>query len=540
VVVPQLIAMKNPLEFRLKNFTLLAVLISAALWLSSCGSDDEPKDTTSPEVSFTDLTVDKPVWNTVPIKIDANDNQGIATMDVFVDGNLVTTITETPYETTWDSNTVSDGSHIVKVVVTDMSGNKVEKAVTIVVKNILVKFDFAADQLAEEDDYKERGFVFLSDESGKVIASAEYSNGQHLELKSPTFNGEKFYLTEVLQDEREGDDFVRLWTFVDLDRGGKWVVLDDREYDQTYAGEASLSFTNAAASAFYNVYSNGDETGAAEWNTSAVIRIHKNPSKLYIVRNNEEGSPAPTYGLFSNIVTGANGAINLNSVNQALTKVTTSVPDGATYASVEIDAFPVADNYSERYTLSRFATSNPGPLDIYHPGAAFPSYHIESYYQTETLSYGRASRTEFGNFSIPTHNTSFSFANNKLTYSATGNYDMVTASYVNDNESGYWTLVLPLGSTLSIPVLELPTALTSLDIPAIGTPAYHGIHDYEGIDNYDGLKTFIKNSAYSTDELFAYGKNYVSVDFLSTSHTGGRLKKLTRYVSVDTEIRKRK
>ncbi len=422
--------MKTLFKFRLRKFALLAFLFCSALWLSSCGDDDEPTDSALPEVSFTDLTVDEPVWNTVPIKIDANDDQGIATIEIFIDGDLVATVTEAPYETTWDSNTVSDGSHIVKVVVTDMSGNKVEKEVTIVVKNILVELDFAADQLLEEEDYHKRGFVFLSDDSGNVIASAEYINGQHLELKSSTFNGEKFYLTEVLLDEREAaDDFVRLWTFADVDRGGKWVVLDDREYDdEPYAGEASLSFTNAAASAYYVAYSNGDETYTDQSNTSAAIRIHKSPSKLYIVRNNDGDSPAPTYGLLSNIVTGTNEAINLSSVNKALTKVTATVPDGAIYASVEMEAFPAADNYSEPYRLRSFSTRVPGPMDIYHPGAAFPSYHIENYYETEDISYGRASRTEFGNFSIPTHNTIFSFANNTLTYSATGDYDFVEAA----------------------------------------------------------------------------------------------------------------
>ncbi len=110
----------------------------------------------------------------------------------------------------------------------------------------------------------------------------------------------------------------------------------------------------------------------------------------------------------------------------------------------------------------------------------------------------------------------------------------------NDEESGYWTLVLPLGSNLSVPVLELPTALTGLGIPEIETPAYHGISDYEEIDNYNGLKTFIRNSTYSADELLTYGKAYVNVDFFSPSHSGGRLKKRTQYVGLGTEIRKRK
>jgi hypothetical protein len=518
--------MKNTLVKYLK-ISLFVILTASAVWLSSCSDKDEPVDTSAPEVSFADLTANKAVWNIVPIKVAATDNAGITKVEVFVDGNLIKTITATPYETNWDSNTIADGSHTVKVIVTDAAGNKSEEEVIIVVKNVLVTLDFKDNQLDDFEGDKERGFIFLSDESGKLIVSAEYTNGQHLELKSPAFNGENFYLTEALYDEMVWEDGLhystRLWSFSNLDRNSKWVVLDDREGDdnETYAGEAELNFTNLAASAYYGAFSNGDGAGIYEMNTSATLRLRKSPSKLYVVRNNDGGTPAPTYGLFSNIVTGANSNINLNSVNQALTKVIAAVPIEGADAEVDITAFPVAGNYDEPYYLGYF-TSHGEDVVVYHPGAAFPTYYVENYFNTDDISYSRASTSEFGNFSIPAHNVVFSFANNELTYTATGNFDFVTATFYSEGEKNYayWRLLLPLGSNLSVPVLELPAVLTSFNVPVMGTPFMHGIDDLEAITNYDELKNFISNSDYSVDELFEYGKNYVEVDFYSSSSSG--------------------
>lgn len=283
---------------RMKSFSVrkslhlcvvLAAVISLSIGLTSCNDESEPKDTTAPEVSFSNLTANQEVWNTVTISLEASDDKGIASIDVFVDGDLVTTVTEAPFEISWDSNTVPDGSHTVKVVATDKAGNTVEKEVVILVKNVLVSIDLAADQLLSETGYAERGFVFLSDADGKVITSAEYTNGQHLELKSSTFNGDKFYLTEVLLEVDDVDgNSVRLWTFTDIERG-KWGVIDDREEDETYAGLATLNFINAGSQLFYGARSNGDGAGADASNTSSVIRIKKSPGKLYVTSNNETG-----------------------------------------------------------------------------------------------------------------------------------------------------------------------------------------------------------------------------------------------------------
>lgn len=519
----------------MKYFTKLLTVISIIALLPSCNDENEPKDITAPEVSFTNLTAGTEIRNTVTISLDAKDNKGIDKIEIFVDGNLIATITEAPFEISWDSNTVPDGSHTVKVVVTDKSGNNVEKEITIVVKNILVSIDFASDQLYSSQNYSERGFVFLSDETGKIITSAEYNNGQHLELKSTSFNGNKFYLTEVfLSNDISDGNSVRLWTFADVERG-KWMVPHEQDEDETYAGEATLNFSNAASLAQYYGYSNGwDEAYANQSSTSSVVRIKKTPSKLYVVRYSEGGNPAPRYQLYSNIVVGPN-AINLGAVVYPLTKVTSSVPAGAD-ASVELKGYLVANDYTEPYRLGYFG-SDQNNLDIYYPGSTFPSYYIESYYDTDNASYSRGSRTEFGNFSPLQHSESFSYSSNKLTYSASGNYDAVMAGFFNQDETAYWHFVLPLGTEVNVPVLELPSFLNGLNIPSFGVPNYYIINDFESITNYGDFIAFNRNSTRGFDELLTDGKNYVRMEFYSAP-TGGKVKHRGSRVGSDPQRKK--
>jgi len=181
--------LQNPL----KHTAAIFCLCYAVAALQSCGGDEPTKDTQLPEMSFTNLTDGDAVWNEASIQIDASDNAGIQRAELFVDGNLVSTLAEAPYNFTWDTDEATDGEHTVKVVVTDENGNKVEKTIKVLVANTLVTYTIAADQLYKGDGgLGQRGFVFLSDENGNLLAFDEYENGETVSLKAPDFDGEKF------------------------------------------------------------------------------------------------------------------------------------------------------------------------------------------------------------------------------------------------------------------------------------------------------------------------------------------------------------
>lgn len=525
--------LQNPL----KQLAAIFCFCCAIGALQSCGSDgdDDPsKDSQSPEVSFSNLSEDAAVWNEVAINVDATDNAGIKTVELYVDGNLVSTLNKSPYNFTWNSQDASEGEHIVKVVATDESGNKVEKTIKIRVANTLVTYTIAADQLYHgNEEFTERGFVFLSDENGNLIAFDEYENGETVSLKASDFNGEKFYLTEVLystEADWNGDGlperYSRAWTYAEVQRGKNWSVFYEKtSRDPEYAGEAKLTFTNPATG-YYSGTTNGDNVEYNEsWSTEAA-RLIKSPSLLYLVRNNDG---AKTYNLFSNVVVG-NNTINLASVNKALTTQTVNVPEGIQYISSELTAFPSADDKNEPYYLGDFYRDNEesSTYKILYPGNAFASYYVETFMENEEMYYSNGG--SLTNFSLPqiTPDVDFTFSNGKLNYTAAGNFDFLTTRYTDNGESddeAYWFFVLPKSvASTSIPTLEIPEALEGINLPGFGLPREYTAHEFASIESYEGLLDFARASESGIDAFNKPATVYTDISYPVSSSNGRRAK----------------
>lgn len=524
----------------LRGTAILCLLTCLFLFDACSDTDKPPKNATPPEIIFTNITTaGMTVWNTVEISMDANDDVGIETIEVFADENLIATLTARPFETSWDSYLVNDGAHTIKAIATDLDGNTAKVEISVNALNTLVTLSMADDQLYSETDFTERGFVFLSDEEGNLITNFEYHNGDDITLKSNTFEGEKFFLTEALYEVRPGEDLLRMWTFAQIERGKTWVVLDDREDDdETYAGEANLKFTNLNVNSTYYAVSNGEETAAYEFNTEQAIHIRNN-SKLYVTRdiNDEENAPM-AYNLYPSVVIGDN-TINLGLVNKALTKVTISLPADSEYSSTSIAAYPVANTFTDSYSIGYYASGTDIlTYDIYYPGTAFPTYYTETDYETLSIYYRRASTSQ--TFSLPqiTNDIDFTFAANKLTYSATGDFDFFSTQYSGAGDDGpYWSFFLPEGTNQIIPAIKLPTELSSFTVPDFGLPPHYTVYAFDEITDYDGLKAFIRSSTRSVDGLYNEGKNYVDIVYKNPVF-GGRTKP-TGFVNAFGKIRKK-
>ncbi len=95
------------------------------------------KDTTPPTVSLTAPANGATVSGTVTISANATDNVAVARVQFQVDGaNVGAAATTSPYSVSWNSATVSNGSHAVQAIATDTSNNSTTSAgVTITVTN---------------------------------------------------------------------------------------------------------------------------------------------------------------------------------------------------------------------------------------------------------------------------------------------------------------------------------------------------------------------------------------------------------------------
>jgi hypothetical protein len=103
----------------------------------SGGSPPPPSDTTAPTVSLTSPGAGTTVSGSVTVAANAADNVGVVGVQFKLDGaNLGTEDTASPYSTTWNTTTATNGSHTLTAVARDAAGNTTTStSVTVTVSN---------------------------------------------------------------------------------------------------------------------------------------------------------------------------------------------------------------------------------------------------------------------------------------------------------------------------------------------------------------------------------------------------------------------
>ena len=103
----------------------------------SGGSPPPPSDTTAPTVSLTSPGTGTTVSGSVTVAANAADNVGVVGVQFKLDGaNLGTEDTASPYSTTWNTTTATNGSHTLTAVARDAAGNTATStSVTVTVSN---------------------------------------------------------------------------------------------------------------------------------------------------------------------------------------------------------------------------------------------------------------------------------------------------------------------------------------------------------------------------------------------------------------------
>src|SRR5207237_252613 len=94
-------------------------------------------DTTPPTVSITAPANGATVSATVTVSASASDNVGVAGVQFQLDGaNLGAVVTSAPYQISWNTITVANGSHSLTAKARDAAGNSITSAaVTVTVSN---------------------------------------------------------------------------------------------------------------------------------------------------------------------------------------------------------------------------------------------------------------------------------------------------------------------------------------------------------------------------------------------------------------------
>jgi len=90
-----------------------------------------------PTVTVTSPTDGSGVTGLVTIEADAADDAGVSSVTFYVDGTLVGTDNNAPYQTNWDSADFFNGNHFVQAVATDTAGQTGRHQVSVTIGNVV-------------------------------------------------------------------------------------------------------------------------------------------------------------------------------------------------------------------------------------------------------------------------------------------------------------------------------------------------------------------------------------------------------------------
>jgi hypothetical protein len=491
----------NPVMFKKIRtswkLALLATTISSSLFLSSCKDDENvPTINGDPTVKVTTSATSDVVWNTVTLTIEAADDIKVAKIEVKIDDKVADTQTSSPFDFKWDTHKVDDGTHTVTITASDEAGKQASWTATLKVQNTLLEFTVPDDMLQEWN----RGFVFLSDSEGKVIAFEEYENGgPPVKLTAPGYDGKDFQVTECYYEQGEGN-YMEITTIADVPRG-KWVL--SRDYDgEEWAGEVALTFSNVDENSTYEMTSNGD------WNyfsggTETSFWIWKDPSMLFIRKRSKFGDDTHEYALIPAIHVGQN-TIDLSVVNKALTEESVSVPSGYDDISVFINGVRTTPTHKEYYSVGGGDGYVDSEAILRYPGNDFSAYYSHTMMRGEIL---RAENSYNGLYDKTPLNANLDVAltDTKINGSVSGTLDYYTVEL--DFYGFYWELVSNKGKSIVVP--EFPDEIKDLiTVPNFTEAPYARVAAYDlgGVNDYAHLLEQIKASTYGFDEFYEGSK----------------------------------
>lgn len=487
------------------------LVISTVFLLSSCSDDNEAvPNVTPPEVILSTSASSTALWNTVKLTVTATSDQGIEKVELKIDGVTVGEATSSTYEFSWDTSHATDGPHTATATVIDKSGNEKTTELKLTVQNTLLEAKINSNMLRTKPDwaYDERGFIFLSDEQGKVIVAQEFKNGDSISLKVPTFEGAEFTINEVVTTPWNVAYTLTTITTTTRVSRGKWILK--APHKQTFSGLASVSFANRDTNLDYLLHTNDVTTYYLNGTLASGLSLRTSPSLLYVTSKPKDGSGIIKYHIFSSIVAGNNpDALDLALVDEALTEETISLPEGRTKGSITLYGLHTVNNMSQIYQIgTTYNDDTMGNLTFQYPAAGFDNFYAMTRLTGPEYNSLNISNSGKPYDLVPLDGTlNASLAGRKLTVAATGAMDMINFHLSHNHLK--WTIFAEKGTT-SVVIPEIPAILNdviNLNVDIDDVVLTLTGEAYPEIQDYKSYLDFVRASTHGYNDL---GSSYVA------------------------------
>jgi hypothetical protein len=514
--------------------SVLAILLTGCL-LGACHKDNS---TIAPSFGFKGLKEDAILWNTATFELALPDPSSIVSAALYAGNNLVATSGKAPFTLEWNTLSVADGPYELRAVVTDRNGGQQESKSTIVVQNGLLKFTVQPDHLTSPDGTLDRGWIFLSDQDGAVIAFTEMTNGAEIKLSNPAFNKGTFMLSEAYL--RDAGTTLDITSFVEVPRGNWSPAAINKGPD--VIGKLDWHFKDSLNFHPFFASSSGDSQLFIEGGTFVQLQLTNSPSRLFI---REVGQDINHYKLLTGLTASQQYVGLFTDMNKSFSIQTYKAPTGTNRVGVRLYGFLAPNKFDEFYILGAF-TQYLGQVLIEYPGTDFPIYGSENLCNANGYRINSFHPTQMIDVSPLKAEVQFKdLSNNKASLATFGDFDVYVMGwgYATKFTSFSWSVLGGPGRSEVVKLPDFPQLLRQVgyetfDPSKLGFAGVVQVADYEIANDYAGYLRYISQNGFNSP--YAMGKRWKEQTFSASGYTNGRTIDLDNIPTIKDRLTGRK
>lgn len=495
----------------------LAILSICILTVFSCESPTD-SDTTPPQISLSSPINGATVSDTTTIKALVADNEGVKSVEFYLDGNLLATVTNEPFETHWNTKESNNGNHTLQCKAIDESDNEtLSESITVTVSNVLFSINFTGDWLQPGVE----GILFFSGPNGEALYDTTWSGNTTINVM-PTESITEFpnrVSVTTVKPANWNSEIILIGTNYN-EEPDTWTYKNKYKYK---TGEATLNFINIPNHEGYIVcsqYEWGNQSNSGTLPNQVTIPLHLSPAKVYIqLKNTDQGV---LYKWVENIEGGGTYDIDLSAMDIASSKdinIPNAVGTGYRFNLQGFEEPGVRHSWDYYIYRNQDYSSLPNTITAYYPGNTIIDF------RTRIYIYENEDRTNWwysnyvGNIpdNIDVIDAEFDFVTispNYVQIQPSGTFTGMTTlwEYTDPNEIKYQWDIYGGADDYSVILPELPESFTNLypgitkeDFQLIGASLYF----HEGFDSQHDIIDLIFKSETFFWEAVAKSLRYI-------------------------------
>lgn len=425
------------------NRKLLSMLLACSLFFSSCKKETEvPLDTESPEISFQNIQEEMKVKGEVKIDLNATDNSGITKVEVYINNELYTTLTEAPFTLSWITRNYPDGKYAVKAIAYDKDGNVKETIINVNVLNTLLKINVPETVLySNQNNETISGWIFLSDSKGETLGAKTLKTGGIIEFQTPdNFNEDKVFINVLkIYNTVNTNDKTTRSTIQTRNVGVNTEMTLTPSFlpsSNTSVGTSLLNINNIPSEYYGNINSNAifegyqgrtTTTQSTLTQSSMNFDLYKSPVNNLVTFNFIDGQTSK-YKYFENFEANKEYEIDFSTLSTMSGTLDLTLPVGEYYYSF-LSANRISGDNSTRYNLGHSFDQS---IKIYYPENIFAEFSTYISFYSNGVSHtnykvGGDILSAFPQFEI-NHNLSAGSIDD-FSVSTSGSYDIYSLGF---------------------------------------------------------------------------------------------------------------